>query len=1123
MTTVEQVWEEAGRRGVELKLDGEQLRVRADRGALTPEFADALRRYKPELIERLRKLVPGQRATPLVRVPRGADVPLSFAQEQLWLVDQIESEGAAYNVAAALRFEGPINEELLERALGSVVARHDALRTHFVEADGHVAQRVLASAPPVLSRSDLTTLPAGVRIEQLQLQLREDTRQRFELRAAPPIRWRLSSLGERDHVLSVVLHHIIADAWSVRVMFSELTTAYFAHLVDEVWPAELPLQYVDYAAWQRQSFTASPVRNDLDFWREELEGTPALLPLPADRAREAGHGGLAGRVAFELDAELSAAVRRLAKDTQTTPFSILLGVYALLLARLSGEDDVVIGAPTITRDDDRLEGVLGYFVNTLAFRVKPADADSYSKLFERTRATLLRGMRHQVVPFQQVVQELNPPRSSAHNPIYQVLFTYLPNLSSLNVVRDGLKVSMFDVESAMTRFDLNLMVEERGDVLRCVFEYDRQLFDAATVERWARQYRGALSACASDASADPWREPLTQTAEERAVLSSAEQAVRLGAVKDVLGWFAQNARKFSTRPAVRCGNEALDYATLARRSDELAQVLLDSGAQPGDGIGVCSSRGIASVVALLATMKAGAAYVPLDPSYPEARLRAMQEAAGLRLVIVDPSLAAIGAALGVRTVPADAQPRGAARPLQTDPAAASTAYVLFTSGSEGQPKGVAMPHLALANLMAWQLRTTPVEPGEVVAQFAPTTFDVSIQEVFAALCSGAELAVFNEEERWNSRETLAALQRYGVTRLHLPFVALQQLATTAAHHPVHLPALRHVISAGEALRITPALRAFFSAQPGCRLHNQYGPTETHVITEYVLPSDVQHWPALPPIGKPIDNTTILLLDRHRRPVPIGVAGEIFAVGACVASGYLGPVQAADGFVVLDDGRRAYRTGDLARYDTNGDLIFLRRRDSQAKIRGYRIELLEVERAISGLPGVNDAAVVVHTSEAGEARLVAYVTLDSTRSDTQGLRTDASRVLPDYMIPSAFFSLPELPRTASNKVARSKLPRPDLDPSAWAGEGAAATTVWQQRLATLWSELLEMKSVPIDANFFDLGGHSLLATRLADRLGEELGMDVPVRVVFDVPTIRGQEAWILSRCSDADASIETGEA
>ncbi|MUN36834.1 amino acid adenylation domain-containing protein [Actinomadura sp. NEAU-AAG5] len=1058
----------------------------------------------------------------LVAGPRPDRVPLSYAQRRLWFLGKLEGPSPAYNIPAALRLTGDLDRDALFAALDDVAVRHESLRTVFAEDDDGPYQKVLSP-----ERARLRPVVRKVTEDELDDALGRAARHPFDLAAEIPARVWLFELGPREHVLLVLVHHISSDGWSMPLLARDLTTAFAARRAGAapVW-TPLPVQYADYTLWQGESLGSetdpgSPISRQLAFWGENLAGIPEELALPADRPRpaEASHRG--GRVRFDVPAEVHARLAALARERNASVFMVVHAAVAALLTRMGAGTDLPIGAPVAGRADEALDDLVGFFVNTLVLRTDTAGDPSFADLLDRVREADLAAYAHQDVPFERLVEVLNPVRSMARHPLFQVMLAF--NNNDQSAAPQGatelprLSIAGTPVGAGVARFDLMFALVDLHDEagapagLTGAVEYSADLFEHGTAEALTGRLLRLLAAVADDPSRRIGDLDVLAEDERRRVLldwNDTAGAVPAGSPAGSLaGLVERHAAATPDAVAVEDGDSSLTYAELDARADRLAHLLIGRGAGPERFVAVALPRSPELAVALLAVLKAGAAYLPVDPGYPADRIAFMLEDAAPALVVTSGDVPLPGTAAPVlRLDEQDLAAYPATAPEGVSRAPGHPAYVIYTSGSTGRPKGIVMPAGSLLNLLAWHGGAVP---AGTTAQFTAVSFDVSVQEILGTLAGGGRLVVCPEDTRRSPEDLAAWIRDRRIEELFAPNLVIDALAEVGEA----LPTLAHIAQAGEALTLNAPLRELFARAPGRRLHNHYGPAETHVVTATTLPEDPADWPSTPPIGRPIANTRVYVLDEGLRPVAPGVTGELYIAGASLARGYLNrPGLSAERFVACPfggAGERMYRTGDLARWNAEGELEYLGRADQQVKLRGFRIEPGEIENVLAAHPGVARAAVLVH-----EQRLVAYV----VPSAPEGLRDHLAATLPDYMVPSVFVALDELPLTPNGKLDRAALPVPG---PAGSRDGRRPRSPQEEILCGVFAELLGVPAVSVDDDFFALGGHSLLATRLVSRVRSVLGVELEVREVFRSPTVAGLSA-VLASAGGARAGVSAVE-
>nr|WBO76218.1 amino acid adenylation domain-containing protein [Streptomyces sp. SBE_14.2] len=1047
---------------------------------------------------------------PLVPVPRPAQLPLSHAQRRLWFLNRLEGPTATYNMPLAIHLRGPLDTAALHTALASAVARHEALRTVFPDNDGEPSQEVVEAALPALP----IVAPGEASADFLH--------RGFDLSTELPWRARLLHHAPQDHVLQLVVHHIACDGWSLAPLARDILDAYARRRPPA---APVPVQYADYTLWQHRLLghpqdPTSRYSRQLAYWRRALQGIPEQLELPFDHPRSprASYRGAATTLA--VTPAQHRALHRLARESGATVFMAVRALVAALLTRLGAGTDIPLGVPVAGRTDPALDDLVGFFVNTLVLRTDTSGDPAFRELLARVRATDLDGLAHQDLPFECLVEHLAPPRSTARHPLFQVLVVSQNN-DRPRLELPGLKVELTEPALGVAKFDLSFSLDERHtpggepDGIGITVEYATDLFEPPTIERVKGHLLRLLDAVLADPEAPLGRLDILSAHERHQVLVEWNTTDRDTPALTLPRMIEAQAARTPDAVALVHEGQSLTYADLNARANRMARLLASTGVGPEETVALFLPRSVELLVGLLGVVKAGAAYLPLDPDYPAERIAYMiEDARPLRtltltgtarrlpatdatrtLVLDDPTvISALAARSGFDLTDADrTAPLRPGHPV----------YVIYTSGSTGRPKGVVFPSGALANLMAWHHRTVGGGVGTTTAQFASLSFDAAAHEIFSALTSGKTLAVPRDDTRKDTRDLVRWLAEYEVNELFAPTPVVETVVDTARELSTELPALTDIVQAGEALVLRPALRAFITAVPGRRLHNFYGPTETHVVTAHtVTREELRSGAGSVPIGGPVWNTRAYVLDDGLRPVPAGVWGELYVAGECVGRGYGGRAGLTAARFVADPfgrGGRMYRTGDVVRWRTDGALEFAGRADFQVKVRGFRVELGEVEAVVGAVDGVRRAVAVVREDRPGDRRLVAYVVPEAGRGVVGAeVRRAVAGVLPEYMVPSVVVLDDGLPLTVNGKVDRARLPVPDLGAGS---SGGAPRDSREETLCRLFADVLGVARVGPEDGFFDLGGHSLLAVRLVARIRAELGHEVSVRDVFDRPTVR----------------------
>ncbi len=1083
---------------------------------------------------------------PLAPVSRDGDLPLSFAQERLWFLDQLQPGSAVYNIPAAFRLRGRLSVPALGAALTEIARRHEALRTTFAERGGRPVQVAAPPARVPLPLVDLTRLPAAAREVELERLAADEARRPFDLASGPLLRVRLLRLrgaageggGERaeEHAVLATVHHAVADGWSMGVLVRELGALYPAALAGAPAPLpEPPLQYGDYAVWQRRRLDGEWMAAEVAHWRGALDGAPLVLDLPSDRPRPAQQGIAGAQLPVNLSGDLAAAVRETAAAAGTTPFMVLLAAFFAVLHRWTGAGDLLAGSPVAGRNRRELEGLIGFFVNTLVLRAQVADDPPFSALLAEVRATTLDAYAHDELPFERLVEDLRPPRDLGRPPLVQVMLAHQAAAPAAELVLPGLALAPLPVDSGTAKLDLTLSLGEEAHGLAGFLEYATDLFDRATAERWLGHFETLLAGAAAEPARRVSELPLLSGAERRQ-LAAWNDTAAARPVLPVHRWVARQAARTPEAVAVSGAGASLTYRELTAGAQRLGGRLRAAGVGPEARVALFLDRSPHLVEAILGVWEAGGAYVPLDPTHPPARLALVLGEARPAAVVTERSLAGRLPDTGAPVLFVDGGEEedqvgrtGWAGAVAAEPE--NLAYVLFTSGSTGRPKGVEVPHRALANFLAAMLRAPglrasgadnalqphletgrdglPGAPGDgakrrgsngVLLAVTTPAFDIAALELLLPLLAGGRVEMASREEAADPVLLAAAIARTRPSALQATPATWRMLLDAGWPGDPGLLALcgGEALPADLAARLLPRVRA---------LWNLYGPTETTVwsAARPVARGDERRAGA---IGSPVANTRLHVVDAHGRELPLGVSGELAIGGAGVARGYLGrPELTAERFrpdaFAAEPGARAYLTGDLVRRLPDGALDFLGRLDHQVKVRGFRIETGDVEAALAAHPEVGQAAVVVRAEGAGGGSLVAYLVLKESAAGAaerlpRELKSFLGERLPEFMVPSAFVVLPAFPLTPNGKLDRRALPAPGA--VAAAGEHEPPATPAERALAAIWERLLERAPIGRRDSFFDLGGHSLLATRMLARVREEMGTALSLRELFAAPTL-----------------------
>ncbi|MGQ4807000.1 D-alanine--D-alanyl carrier protein ligase [Candidatus Entotheonellaceae bacterium PAL068K] len=1145
---------------VRLWAEGDELCLNAPKGILSSELRAEIVKRKADILAFLSqaalKSIQTERIQP---TGRHAKIPLSFAQQRLWFLDQLIGPSAAYNIPAGIHISGQLEIPLLERAFNEIVRRHEILRTTFPAVDGQPVQAIAPTLTLPLRFVDLQHVSKPQQDAVVNRLAAQEARQLFDLARGPLFRYTLLRLAavpqpcttaheeppthptrqpaghaahNTEHILLVNMHHIISDGWSIGVLTRELTTLYTAFSMGQPSPLpELSIQYADFAQWQRQWLSGEVLQRQLHYWRQQLHGAPTLLELPTDHPRPAVQSFNDRREPFALDPDLTEQLEDLGQQFSMSLFLPLYTAFVITLFRYSGQEDIVVGVPIANRNRQEIESLIGFFINTLALRTDLSGSPTCRELLERLRQVALDAYAYQDLPFERLVEELQPHRTPSHAPLFQALFAW-QNQPQEVLELPGLTLTPLERENVTAGFDLTLSLETvapdpspgNSPQIKGWLGYNTDLFEAATIQRMLGHFKMLVAGMVAHPDQRIGEVPLLTEAERHQLLV-AWNDTRTAYAQDhgIHQLFAEQVERTPDGIAVvgpmvdtepgEAGQ--LTYRALNARATQLAHHLQALGVGSEGLVGVCVERSVAMLVGLLGILKAGGAYVPLDPAYPPERLAFMLEDAAIRVLLATTNSAAQLPPHQAHIVYLDQDLKHRSQnqiqqPSRTGPPE-GLAYMIYTSGSTGHPKGVLVAHRGLCNLAQAQIRAFGVARSSAVLQFASLSFDASIAEIVMALCTGATLYLAPTRAHGPALEPL--LHDYGISHIILPPSVLAVLP------PADLPALQSVIVAGEAC--PPALVQQWL--PGRRFFNAYGPTEATVcatiaeVTSAEL-SDLGR----PPIGRPIANTQVYILDPSCRPTPIGVPGELHIGGVGLARGYHNrPALTAERFIPNPFAAgRLYKTGDLARYLPDGNIEFLGRIDHQVKFRGFRIELGEIEAVLAAYPAVRDTVVMLREDTPDDKRLVAYVVLKEPqlhqaladpRDLKADLRTHLKRKLPDYMVSMTFLILDALPLTPNGKIDRRALPAPD---GSDVEDGyVAPRTSTEKALATIWADVLGLDRVGVHGNFFDLGGHSLLAVQLLALIEQQFATRLPLTMLFQHATIE-QLASVLHQSAAA---------
>ncbi|MGU1054465.1 non-ribosomal peptide synthase/polyketide synthase [Pseudomonas aeruginosa] len=1046
---------------------------------------------------------------------------LSYAQQRMWFLWHLEPQSGAYNLPSAVRLNGPLDRQALERAFASLVQRHETLRTVFPRgADDSLAQAPL-QRPLEVAFEDCSGLPEAEQEARLREEAQRESLQPFDLCEGPLLRVRLIRLGEERHVLLLTLHHIVSDGWSMNVLIEEFSRFYSAYATGaEPGLPALPIQYADYALWQRSWLEAGEQERQLEYWRGKLGERHPVLELPTDHPRPAVPSYRGSRYEFSIEPALAEALRGTARRQGLTLFMLLLGGFNILLQRYSGQTDLRVGVPIANRNRAEVEGLIGLFVNTQVLRSVFDGRTSVATLLAGLKDTVLGAQAHQDLPFERLVEAFKVERSLSHSPLFQVMYNHQPLVADIEALDSvaGLSFGQLDWKSRTTQFDLSLDTYEKGGRLYAALTYATDLFEARTVERMARHWQNLLRGMLENPQASVDSLPMLDAEERYQLLEGWNAtAAQYPLQRGVHRLFEEQVERTPTAPALAFGEERLDYAELNRRANRLAHALIERGIGADRLVGVAMERSIEMVVALMAILKAGGAYVPVDPEYPEERQAYMLEDSGVQLLLSQSHLK-LPLAQGVQRIDLDQADAWLENHAENNPGVElngeNLAYVIYTSGSTGKPKGAGNRHSALSNRLCWMQQAYGLGVGDTVLQKTPFSFDVSVWEFFWPLMSGARLVVAAPGDHRDPAKLVALINREGVDTLH--FVPSMLQAFLQDEDVASCTSLKRIVCSGEALP-ADAQQQVFAKLPQAGLYNLYGPTEAAI--------DVTHWSCVEegkdtvPIGRPIANLACYILDGNLEPVPVGVLGELYLAGRGLARGYhQRPGLTAERFVASPfvAGERMYRTGDLARYRADGVIEYAGRIDHQVKLRGLRIELGEIEARLLEHPWVREAAVLAVDGR----QLVGYVVLESEGGDwREALAAHLATSLPEYMVPAQWLALERMPLSPNGKLDRKALPAPEVS-VAQAGYSAPRNAV-ERTLAEIWQDLLGVERVGLDDNFFSLGGDSIVSIQVVSR-ARQAGLQLSPRDLFQHQSIRSLALAAKAGAATAEQGPASGE-
>jgi len=1129
MKTIEEFLSYLCSQDIKLWAEDERLRCSAPKEALTPDIKAELAARKAEILAFISQANQALKSSSesIQPVSREGNIPLSFAQQRLWFFTQLEPDSSAYNIPAAVRLTGKLNIAALSKSVAEILQRHEVLRTTFTVVDGEAIQVIGKGENFTFPVIDLQALAEEQKQQEVLNLASLEAQKPFDLVKAPLIRASLLQLSQTDHVVLLTMHHIVSDGWSTGIFIKELTALYTAFSQGQTSPlAELAIQYADFAMWQRKWLQGEVLQTQLNYWRQQLGGDLPILELPTDHPRPAIQSNNGATQPFQLSKSLTEKLKDLSKQEGVTLFMTLLATFKVLLHRYTQQEDIIVGTPIANRNRSEIEGLIGFFVNTLVLRANLGSNPTFRELLQEVREVTLGGYAHQDLPFERLVEELQPGRNLSHNPLFQVMFI-LQNASTQVLHLPELTLELLKAEKNTANFDLTLSLTETEAGLKGDLEYNTDIFDAARINRMLGHFQVLLEGIVTNREQRLAKLPLlTRNEQNQLLIEWNKTQTDYPQHLCIHQLFEAQVEKTPDAVAVVFENEYLTYKELNQRANQLAHYLQKLGVGPEVLVGICVERSLEMVIGLLGILKAGGAYIPLDPAYPKERLGYMLADAQISVLLTQKHLLETLPTHNAQTVYLDQNENLFITQSTANPISQATsenlAYVIYTSGSTGQPKGVLINHSNVVRLFAAVQPWYNFHQQDVWTLFHSYAFDFSVWEIWGALLYGGKLVVV---PYWVSRSPEAfydLLSKEQVTVLNQTPSAFRQLIQVEESTGELLSLnLRLVIFGGEALDIQ-SLQPWFArhGDESPQLVNMYGITETtvHVTYRPLTLADLHTTASV--IGRPIPDLQVYLLDQHQQPVPIGVPGEMYIGGAGLARGYLNrPDITQERFIAHPFSKQGklYKSGDLARYLPNGDIEYLGRIDQQVKIRGFRIEIGEIEAAIHQHSEIREAVIIVTEDRQDDKRLVAYVVFQSTHISVLELRNFLKAKLPDYMIPAAFVVLEKFPLTPNGKIDRRALPAPDTIQQPEENTALALTPV-QEMLTGIWADILGIKQVGIYDNFFELGGHSLLATRVISQIRKAFKVELPLRCLFESPTV-AELAKKIEKTTKADLKVK----
>ena len=1115
----------AKQNGIDIVLKEDQLQLKLPKNKdIDKNLIEEIRNNKKSIIDFLnnhKRINKNNNAINRFNKEGIARIPLSFSQERLWFIDQLEGS-VQYHTPMVIRLRGELNKDALSFALQTIVNRHEVLRTVICDYEGEPYQYIKDEGRWQLDIVDGSIYQRDTK--GLQQYIDKLIKKPFDLSKDDMIRAHLIKLNPQEHMLLVTIHHIASDGWSMSIFQKELVELYGS--VVENRPVELKpleIQYSDYAIWQRQHLHDEIMDKKLSYWKDKLDGV-ASLQLPTDFPRPIFQSTKGAVSSFNIDKEIRERLQQLSNQLGTTLFMTLLAAFKVLLHKYSGQTDICVGTPIAGRQQQEVEGLIGFFVNTLALRSNVKDYVSFIELLQSVRSTTLEAYEHQEVPFEKVVNVVVKERDMSRSPLFQIMLVYQNTSDSESLQMGGVELVREDYDHTTAKFDLIFGLINTPNGLQGGIEYSTDLYNEQTIWEMAGHYKELLSSIVKEPKQKIGKlSMLTEAEKHQLLVEFNDTDVAYPKDKTVVDLFEEQVAKTPDSIAVVFEEEQLTYSELNKRANQLANYLQSKGVKEEILVPICIERSLEMIVGVLAILKAGGAYVPIDPEYPQDRINYMIEDTTSSIILSSKeNKVQLPVKEGVEVIEIDSEWEAVRKQpvnnLKPTAAPDSLLYVIYTSGSTGKPKGVKMAGRGLVNLLTWQQKQFGNKHRRVL-QFASLNFDVSFQDIFSTLCFGSSLYLIKADRRIDMAELIKDIRENKITHLFIPFIVLKNLAEHLL--PLYNASfqLKEIIVAGEQLKLTEDIKSLVK-KSGIKIINQYGPTEAHVVSSYTIDPN-SDFPSLPPIGKPIDNSRLYILDNSGRLTPIGIAGELYIGGVQVARGYLNkPELTVEKFIAdkfsKDAWARLYKTGDMARWLPDGNIEYLGRIDDQVKIRGYRIEPGEIESVLQECPLVRQGVVLARKDSSGNLRLVGYVVPEG-EFNREALIFYLEKKLPNYMIPALWVKMEHLPITSNGKINREALPDPDIS-GLLSNKYVAPNNEAEKALSEIWQELLKIEHVGIKDNFFELGGHSMLVLQIVNRV-RKLGYEIQAKDLFKYQTIEQQSKFISTSLKLIDAARE----